>query len=185
MLKKLVCLLSFCIAILSNDAFAAPSVRVLGKSKAASNETQTAVASAPKKQTNTRVAKVAKTPSSRQNTAKTNLTNSSRLPSIGLVKQKTTNTNQNNSSGTSSPKPDTGGSTGGDYTATLQRLDALEEKTEKAITDIVENESGTYVSDVAVDGNSLVVTKTSLLNAPVRDKQGNDLESTAEIWIIK
>ncbi len=63
-------------------------------------------------------------------------------------------------------------------------INSIQEKTDNMITDVVSN-AGTYVTDVAVDGNTLNVNKTRLLYAPVRNSSGDTITGEAEIWIVK
>ena len=187
MFKTIVCLLALCIVGLSWNANAAPSVKMFSGDKAVVGDTK-GVSGATKKQNNVTVAKVSKTPSSKAN--KSNFGGSS---SIITAKPKSNSniTTTGTSSGLVNVKPGGTGSIGnggnGNKTDSViwRRLEALEAQSAKVITDVVEKKSGSYVRNVEIDGNNLLIEKTNLLNAPIRDINGNDLNNTAEIWIIK
>ena len=181
MIKRLICLLSVCVFGVVTNVVAAPSAKILGNNKSNISNARTSSV-APKKQNNAVVAKVAKPQVS---TTKTNTKNSARLPSMVSVKTKANNVKPVTSSNITTIKPGNNGSSVSDSSSIVQRLEALESKNEKSITDVVENESGSYVSDIKIDGNNLVIEKTRLLQAPIRNKNGDDLNDTAEIWIIK
>lgn len=170
MLKKIICLLPLCVAVVSSDSLAASSARMLGANKAVAGDIKT-VAVAPKKQNTAMVAKVANMPKKQNNatvakvadTSAAKVSDSARLPSIGSKIKLV------------SPIGTSG--TGSNAGSAAQRVDT--------ITNVVERGEGPYVEDISIDKNNLVVQKNKLIQAPVRDARGNDLRDTAEIWIVK
>lgn len=167
-------LLLLFVACLSTDVIAAPSAKILGNNKNVNISDTKAITQ--KNQNNAIVAKTAKV-----SATKANITNSSRLPSVVSVKPKVNNIKQVTSSNITTIKPNKEDNSA----STIQRIEALESRNEKTITDVVEIGSGSYVADIKVDGKNLVIKKTRLLQAPIRNKNGDDLNDTAEIWIIK
>ncbi len=190
MVKKLVCLLSVLVIGISQSAFAVPSVKMLGNNKLNSANVKP-VTSTPNRKADSKInnkatmAKVAKTPIAKVTT--TSSAPRGRIPAI-IPGIKTMNTAKikpvivNNDNGSN---PATSGISEDKLNEIVERIENLETQNENAITDVVENESGTYVTDVAVEGNKLSVNKTRLLRAPIRNANGDDLPGDAEIWIVK
>ena len=164
-----------------NDAFAVPSVRVLHDNKA-NVATVKPIASKPKQETNQ--ATIAK--SAKPSDTKTNVSRGSFMPSSAkLTNFITGNKVSNSSKPESNKKPDMGDVSQDEFDAVINRIAALEEISENVITDVVETESGAYVTGVSVDGNKLNVNKSHALYAPIRNGSNGDISGTAEIWIVR
>ncbi len=191
MIKKMVCLLSvLVIGITNNDAYAIPSVKNLG-GNAVVTGTKPVVAT-PKKQSetkvnNSRIGKVTKLPTVKPVSAKT--TNDSRLPGMIVGKTfnatKTIKTSVPGSTINQPSQPVTPGVSEDMFNEAIERIDVLENKSENMINDVVETESGRYVTNVAADGNKLNVTKTNLLYLPVREGSDKTVTDEAEMWVEK
>lgn len=189
MVKKLVCLLSVLVIGISQSAFAVPSVKMLGNNKLNSASVKP-VTSTPNRKADNKInnkatmAKVAKTPIAKVTT--TSSATQGRIPAItGIKSINTAKVKPVIVNNDSINKPTTSGVTEDKLNEVVERIENLETQNENAITDVVENESGTYVTDVAVDGNKLSVNKTRLLYAPVRNGNSEEISGDAEIWIVK
>ena len=191
MIKKMVCLLSvLVIGITNNDAYAIPSVKNLGGNAVVAGIKP--VVATPKKQSetkvnNSRIGKATKLPTVKPVSAKT--TNDSRLPAMTVGKTfnatKTIKTSVTGSTMNQPSQPVTSGVSEDMFNEAIERIDVLENKSENMINDVVETESGRYVTNVAADGNKLNVTKTNLLYLPVREGSDKTVTDEAEMWIEK
>lgn len=189
MIKKIVCLLSvFLVGITSNNAYAVPSVKKLGVNTSVTGAKPVVAKTAQKTETktnNSRIGKVTKLSTVKPVTTKTT-TDESRFPAISNVKSFNVGKNIKPSALVNTTiQPSNTGVSEDTFNETVNRIEALETKSENVINDVVETESGRYVTDVVADGNKLNVTKTSLLYAPVREGSGETVTGEAEIWIIK
>ena len=181
MLKKLIYLLPFFVAVFSFNAVAASSIGLLGgKSKPNVNVAKTATIT-PKNQPAKKhnVARIAKDLES-PNLKKLSSDDADRFPTIikTISKPSTINTNV-------APKPVVGDASENSFNSLVQRVEVLESQSANTVTDVVEYGSGPYVNEVTKEGNKLNVTKTNLLYAPVRNASGTTVSGNAEIWIIK
>ncbi len=188
MVKKLVCFLSVLVIGLSQNAFAVPSVKKLGNNNLTSANVKPVINTSNGNTDNkinnkASIAKVAKTPIAKVTTV-SSATNG-RIPAITGVKSINTKKVPVVANNDSVNKPNTSGVGEDKFNEIVERIETLETQNENAITDVVENESGTYVTDVAVDGNKLSVNKTRLLYAPVRNGNSEEISGDAEIWIVK
>ena len=66
-----------------------------------------------------------------------------------------------------------------------ENVQTLQEQSANVITNVVESEQGNYVTGVSANGNTLNVSKTNLLYAPVRDGESQDVTGEAEIWLVR
>ena len=174
-------LLFLCAVVISTNAFAVPSVKVLGNDKSEVSVAKPIVAMPKLGINKTAVAK-----SEEKQATKTSLSRAARMPSSNKLSNLITgNKASKPSKPDSNTKPDVGDVSQGDFDAIVNRIEVLEERTENIITDVVETESGAYVTDVSVDGNKLKVNKTRALYAPIRSGTNGNITGEAEIWIVK
>lgn len=103
------------------------------------------------------------------------------IPTIGTKKTVTTIKTVNNVASHNTPNTP---ATDVDLTAITDKIDAIENKTENIITEVVST-PGTYVTDITSENNTLNVTKTRLLYVPVRNENNNAIIDDAEIYIVK
>lgn len=180
MAKNRFLLLLFTVVV-SNNAFAVSSVKVLGDNKPSAVAVKPIVAT-PKLDVNKEI--IAK--SEDKQATKTSLSRAARMPSSNKISNLITgNKVSQPSKPDSNTKPDVGDISQGDFDAIVNRIEVLEERTENIITDVVESESGTYITDVSVDGNKLNVNKTRTLYAPIRSGTNGNITGEVEIWIVK
>ena len=66
-----------------------------------------------------------------------------------------------------------------------ENVQTLQEQSANVITNVVESEQGNYVTGVSANGNTLNVSKTNLLYAPIRDGESQDVTGEAEIWLVR
>lgn len=184
MSKRYMLLFAFISSIFATSGMAVPSVKMLGNN--ASTVVKKANTATPK-QTERRPstpasvkAKVATTPTIKTTTK----TDQTRFPAITLGKSfSVAKVPVQTTTASSINQPVNTGVSEQELNAMNQRIEALE--SQNGINDVVESEPGTYVTDVAADGNKLNVTKTQLLYAPVRNENNDTITGNAEIWIVK
>ncbi len=191
--KKIVFLLSLLVVgIFGNDAYAIPSVKNLGVNTTVAG-TKPVVAT-PKKQSetkanNSRIGKVnTKLSTAKPVSAATtdrSKTDRSRAPSVTVGKTLNVTKSIKSYVPGNSSQPVASGVSEEVFDETVNRIEILENKSENMINDVVETESGRYVTDVVADGNKLNVTKTSLLYVPIRGDSDENITDAAEMWIMK
>ena len=103
------------------------------------------------------------------------------IPTIGTNKTVNTIKTVNNVASHNTPNTPTIDT---DLTAITDKIDAIENKTDNMITDVIST-PGTYVTNITSENNTLNVTKTRLLYVPVRNENNNAIIDDAEIYIIK
>ena len=187
MIKKV--MISLFIVGITQSVFAVPSVKMLGNNKLNSANVKP-VTNVPTKNTgikanNSRIGKITKLPTVKA-VSTTASSDDARFPAISNVKSFNVVKNIKPSAPVNtSVQPSNTGVSEDTFNETVNRIEDLENKTANAVTDVVESEPGNYVTDIAVDGNKLNVTKTKLLYAPVRNGTNETITGDAEIWIVK
>ncbi len=158
------------------DAFAVPSVRQLGTNVSTNTEKPIAVLPSLPKASNPEVVRAVKTQTETDDTV--------RIPSISTIKT-ISSARIKQPVIPSEIQPVTSGVSEASFNAVVDRVNALEQQSENALTGVTESGTGNYVTGVTVgSGNKLEVSKTRVLYAPVF--QGNyDTGSNAEIWVVK
>lgn len=185
MIGKLIVLLStFVFAVSGGDVFAVSSVRQLGTLNTASDTAAKPVSVTPQqpsteRKASTLQAKVAKISADSDNTA--------RIPSISTIKtiSKPVITPGSGGGSGSSHVVVEGGVSEERFMQAVDRLSAIEQKVENAVTDVTESGNGNYISNVSRTGNAVTINKTRLLYAPVRNNGSETVVSDAEIWLVK
>lgn len=176
MIKMSKILTAFVALVFCADAYAVQTVKKLGTVTSTSNakpitttqRTASNIASS---------ARVVKTATPVTNTTAT--TSTARMPSVtGIKSIGTLNTSKPQVTSNSSAEPQPIASDV--IQGTINRIEDLEYFAENAITDVTTT-SGTYVTDIYAENNTLNVTKTDKLFAPVRN--GSTTTDTAEIYI--
>lgn len=187
MLKNVVLISVFMSAVLSVDTYAA-SVTKARAVQGPSVKATTAGAITPKKLSSERSGiKLSNVANTKTKVSASNSADTARFPIVMNLKgTKVSYKGNNNTSGTTTPTTNPVGTAGvseESLNAVINRVEALESKTDNVITDVNETSSGNYVTDVTADGNTLNVTKTNSLYVPVKD--GNSVVDNVEIWMVR
>ena len=157
------------------DAFAVPSVRQLGTNVSTNTEKPIAALPSLPKASNPEVVRAVKTQTETDDTV--------RIPSIGIKTISSARIKQPVIS--SETQPVTSGVSEASFNAVADRVNALEQQSENALTGVTESGTGNYVTGVTVgSSNKLEVTKSRVLYAPVF-QGSSDTGSNAEIWVVR
>lgn len=157
------------------DAFAVPSVRQLGINVSTNTEKPIAALPSLPKASNPEVVRAVKTQTETDDTV--------RIPSIGIKTISSARIKQPVIS--SETQPVTSGVSEASFNAVADRVNALEQQSENALTGVTESGTGNYVTGVTVgSSNKLEVTKSRVLYAPVF-QGSSDTGSNAEIWVVR
>ncbi len=181
MLKKMLIVCAAIIGVSAMDAMAVPTVRKNGISTSSvASRTGKLPASA------NRMALTNSIKNFKKGTNNVTGTSGGYNKNSGKSSNTNSGTNTNTNTGTNTGSNTKPSVSGNDLVAITDRVSAIEAKTETMVNDVVvSGAQGRYVSDIALDGNKLNVTKTREVYVPVRNSSDNSISNNAEIWIVK